>query len=183
MIRTFAWPAVSALAATMLLGCRAEIGGNHGEDAAVHEAVATLVAREEIRDLFADYGRMLDDRDFKAFAQLWTRDAEFSGGGAVGVAHGPDEIAAALERGITSNPSGVVGANLHVFSNEKIDVHGDTATATSRGAFIVANAEGRPEALIYATYRDELARDQGRWKFKRREIVGDIPGPPNGSPR
>jgi hypothetical protein len=73
------------------------------------------------------------------------------------------------------------GANLHVFSNEKIDVDG--ATATSRGAFIAANAEGRPDAAIYATYRDELVVEDGAWKFKRRQIVGDIPGPTNGTAR
>jgi len=30
---------------------------------------------------------------------------------------------------------------------------------------------------MYATYRDELMVEKGAWKFKRREIVGDIPGP------
>ncbi len=171
--------------AAALCGCSMEIGGT-GDDksaeiAALRDSVAALEAREAIRALFSDYGRTLDSRDFKAFGKLWARDADFGGGGNSGAAHGPDEIAAALERAITTNfPT---GANLHVFSNEKIDVHGDTATATSRGAFYAANAEGRPDALIYATYRDDLVVEDGVWKFKRREIVGDIPGPTNGTTR
>ena len=159
-------------------GCSMEIGGNNAEDyTALQDEVRELRSREEIRELFTDYGRTLDERDFAAFGRLFARDSEFVGGGGSGTASGPEQIAALLERAIMSNPSGVTGANLHVFSNEKIDVAGDEATAISRGAFIGENAERRPDALIYATYRDQLVREDGAWKFKRREVVGDIPAP------
>ncbi len=137
--------------------------------------VATLESREQIRELFANYGRTLDSRDFKGFAALYARDSEYVGGGGA-AAHGPTEIAAQLEQVLKANAT---GANLHVFSNEKIDVQGDNATALSRGAFYAQDAAGQPVALIFATYKDALIREDGQWKFKRREVIGDIPGPSN----
>jgi len=133
--------------------------------------VAELRAREAIRALYADYGRTLDERDFAAFGRLFTADAEFVGG--TGPAIGPEAIAASLE----SSLSRAAGPDLHVFTNEKIEVDGETATATSRGAWVVLAEDGRPRTAIYATYHDELAVEDGAWKFRRREIVGDIPGP------
>ena len=182
MIRIATLLAVAVLAGGVS-GCSFERDDDDDDDAAtaaLRTDIDELKAREAIRALFADYGRTLDDRDFKAFGRLWARDADFVGGGNSGAAHGPDDIAAALERAITANAT---GANLHVFSNEKIEVHGEQATATSRGAFFGQDAAGRPAALIYATYRDELVVEDGAWKFKRRQIVGDIPGPPNGTAR
>jgi hypothetical protein len=166
-------PLLLLCALPVITGC----GPDHNA-AAVSELqtqVATLEARDQIRDLFANYGRTLDSRDFKAFGALYARESEYAGGGGA-AAHGPAEIADQLEKALKAN---AFGANLHVFSNEKIDVHGDSATALSRGAFYVQDAAGQPTALIYATYKDELVREEGQWKFKRREVIGDIPGPSN----
>jgi hypothetical protein len=43
----------------------------------------------------------------------------------------------------------------------------------------VQDNAGQPTPLIFATYRDELVLEDGSWKFKRREVIGDIPGPAN----
>ena len=167
--------------APLMLLCALPLISSCGPDrnaAAVSELqtrVATLEARDQIRELFANYGRTLDSRDFKAFAALYAKDSEYVGGGGA-AAHGPAEIANQLESVLKANAS---GANLHVFSNEKIEVHGDNATSLSRGAFYVQDAAGQPVALIYATYKDELVREDGQWKFKRREVIGDIPGSSN----
>jgi uncharacterized protein (TIGR02246 family) len=144
--------------------------------AAMQAELAELQAREQIRELFTDYGRTLDNRDWAGFGALYATDSEYVGGGGSGAARGPEAIAAQLERQITTNST---GANLHVYSNEKITVSGDTATAQSRGAFFVADANGQPLPLIFATYNDELVKETGRWKFKRREVLGDLPGPNN----
>lgn len=143
---------------------------------ALQAELAELQAKEAIRELFTAYGRTLDSRDFTAFGELYARDAEYIGGGTSGTARGPKEIAALLERLITTNAS---GANLHTYSNESITVDGDSATATSRGQFYVQDANGGPQPLIFATYRDEFVREDGRWKFRRREVIGDIPGASN----
>jgi ketosteroid isomerase-like protein len=162
----------------LLAGCAPE--GDQTLEASLQQLqhqVAELEAMEGIRDLYVDYGRMLDDRDFDSFATLYTDDAIYSGGGE---SRGGTAIAKQLEDVITANAT---GANLHIFTNEKIDVNVEagTATATSRGAFFVQDEAGGPEALMFATYHDELVKDGGRWKFKSRRIVGDIPGPENGT--
>lgn len=160
-----------------LAGCQPAPSADMAQELAVLQTqVAELRAREDIRELFTAYGRTLDSRDFAGFAALYARDSEYVGGGASGTAQGPEAIAALLERLITTNAS---GANLHVYSNEKITVTGDTATATSRGAFYVQDAAGNPLPLMFATYNDELVREEGVWKFQRREVLGDIPGPSN----
>lgn len=171
----FALCCVSAFA-LLLAGCQPAPDDASAELAALQTQVAELQAKEEIRELFAAYGRTLDSRDFAAFGALYARDSEYVGGGASGTARGPEEIAALLERLITTNAS---GANLHTYSNESITVNGDTATGTSRGQFYVQDANGGPQPLIFATYRDEFVREDGRWKFRRREVIGDIPGPSN----
>jgi uncharacterized protein (TIGR02246 family) len=166
----------------LVLGCAlAACGQSNQEKAAavatLQQQVAELQAREAIRELFTSYGRTLDGRDFKAFGQLFAKDSEYVGGGGMGTSHGPDEIAAALEKVITTNAS---GANLHMYANEHINVtDGDTATALSRGAFYVQDEKGGPKPLMWATYKDEFVRENGTWKFKRREVIGDIPGPSN----
>jgi 3-phenylpropionate/cinnamic acid dioxygenase small subunit len=158
------------------LACVPASEAGRTELATVQQELNDLRAREQIRELFGRYGRTLDERDFDGFGRLFARDAEFKGGN--GTAHGPQAIAALLKQSITRGATGPTGPNLHVFSNELIDVHGEQATATSRGAFFVQNDQGRPAALIFATYRDQLVVEDGIWKFKRREIVSDIPGPP-----
>jgi uncharacterized protein (TIGR02246 family) len=144
--------------------------------AVLQAEVVDLQAREEIRELFTAYGRTLDNRDFAGFGALYARDSEYVGGGGGAAVQGPQAIAAFLEQQITTNST---GANLHIYANERIVVAGDTATAVSRGAFFVADAAGQPLPLIFATYNDVLIKEDGRWKFKRREVLGDIPGPSN----
>lgn len=148
-----------------------------GPDASQQATLDELQAREAIRSLFTDYGRTLDERDFSSFGRLFARDAEYVGGGATGSVRGPVAIAALLEEVITSNAT---GANLHTYANEKITFTSpDSATSVSRGAFYVQDAAGQPQLLMLATYRDELVREDGAWKFLRREVQGDIPGPAN----
>jgi hypothetical protein len=35
---------------------------------------------------------------------------------------------------------------------------------------------------IMATYKDDFVREDGQWKFKRREVIGDIPVPRSATP-
>lgn len=148
-------------------------------DENLQQRVAVLEAKESIRALFTDYGRTLDNRDYAAFAELFTQDAVYGGGGGQ-EARGPDNIAAQLEGVISANAS---GANLHIFANEKIDVDikAGTASALSRGAFYIEDQNGNPMPLMFATYEDQLALEEGRWKFSSRKVIGDLPGPSNES--
>jgi len=122
-----------------------------------------------------NYGRTLDARDFAGFAQLFARDAEFVGGTG-STAKGPDAIRALLESLLKANAAPVSGRDFHLFFNETIEVTGDTATALSKGGFVVRGQNNRLEMSILANYHDQFVREDGRWKFKRRQI-GDNPAP------
>ena len=83
---------VSFVAAFMVVGLTAVVLGTLAQntlraqgsrDEGLAARVQALEARDAIRTLYAEYGRTLDARDFKAFSLLFSRDAE------VGSAKGP----------------------------------------------------------------------------------------------
>jgi uncharacterized protein (TIGR02246 family) len=134
-----------------------------------------LEDRENIRQLMIDYGRTLDRRDFAGFAKLFAKDAEYGGGEGAGMTKGPEAIAKLLEDVFRKNPTNVNTPNFHLFCNEAIQVNGDQATALSQGIFVVRGDNNKPDAVMLATYKDLLIRENGAWKFKQRIVQGDIP--------
>jgi hypothetical protein len=144
--------------------------GNRDEGLAAR--VQALEAREAIRTLYAEYGRTLDARDFNAFSRLFARNAEY------GSAKGPAAIGALLEKAIGTNYPDSKGKNYHLYFNESIDVQGDRATGISKGGYVMATADNtKADFLLLATYRDEYIREDGQWKFNRRQTIGEIPVP------
>jgi hypothetical protein len=138
--------------------------------------IEALEAREAIRALWAEYGRTHDARDFTAFARLWARNAEFGSG--PNAAKGPAAIAAQLDKAIGSNYPDSKGKNFHLYFNESITVNGDHATAISKGGYVMATPETtKADFLLLAEYRDELVKEDGVWKFLKRQIVSEIPVP------
>lgn len=125
---------------------------------------------EEIRTVLTDYGRVLDARDFAAYARLFAKDGEWVGG--FGTVKGPAAIQAFMEKNI---PGPNTAHNYHLLSNFEIDVHGDTATAWSRWTFIVPGQDQKPAMAQGGRYEDLLIREVGRWKFKRRVALNDLP--------
>lgn len=125
--------------------------------------------REQIRQLLVAYGTTLDRRDYDGFGRLFTDDAEYVSGATT---RGGPAIAAGLKRIMEANALGFRAPNYHVFFNEVIDVEGDAAKATSQSFFVVPGAGNRPEIAMMASYEDELVRDGGTWKFKRRVVRG-----------
>jgi hypothetical protein len=131
--------------------------------------IETLAARlkhfedkEEITNLLIEYGRALDSRDFKRYASLFARDGAWSGGTG-SVSGGPQAIYEFMVRNIggvkpggTPPPVGF-GRSYHIMSSFEIDVIGDTATASSRWAFVTA-ARG-PGIQVAGRYEDTLVRE------------------------
>lgn len=148
-------------------------GQKSGPANAVERRLQLLEDKEAIHALMMNYGRTLDSRDFAGFAQLFARDAEFVSGPG-GPAKGPEAIRALLEGLLKQNAAPVPGRDFHLFFNETIEVTGDTATALSKGGFMVRSQNNRLEMSILANYHDQFVREDGRWKFKRRQI-GDGP--------
>ena len=130
-----------------------------------------------IQSLLVHYGRELDKRDFKAYGALFAQDGSWKGG--MGAAIGPDAIAKMVAAGFEKMSPALYQNSYHVMTSFDIDVKGDTATAWSRWTFVIPSADGKPVIGQSGRYSDTLVRENGHWKFKRREAMNDIPaGPP-----
>lgn len=141
-----------------------------GPKASLEARVRHMEDIEEIRLVLTDYGRFLDARDFASYSHLFAKDGEWVGG--FGTVKGPAAIQAFMEKNV-AGPN--TGHNYHILSNFEIDVHGDTATAWSRWAFVVPGPDQKPSLAQGGRYEDLLIREDGHWKFKRRTASNDLP--------
>ncbi len=141
----------------------------------VEERLRQLEDREQIHDLLAEYVRCLDARDHATYAQLFAKDGELTF--AQGHAKGPEAIRALMEEGerrTDPNRAAAMAGSVHLLTDLSIQLKGDEATAHSRWTLIVHAGESRPVVSASGHYSDALIRENGNWKFKRREIVADL---------
>ena len=124
----------------------------------------------EIHQLFVDYGHHLDHGDFAAYADLFAADGEVLLG-PIGRATGRDEIRDLMERTL----GGAAGSSFHVISNPVVVLDGDTATTDVMWTVVNRGADGSPVLSMIGRHRDQLVREDGRWRFKRRKGFVDIP--------
>lgn len=170
--RTWMLRVMAAAIAAALLGACARTTPDSDESARLRQ----LEDRAQILELLTAYGATLDRRDFAAFGQLFTEDAEY-GSGPGTPTRGRAAIRAQLEQVMASNPSGLPAPNFHLSFNPSIRISGDTATASSLGAYTAPDAAaGATRMVFFVSYQDEFARQDGRWLFTRR-IIGSGPPP------
>lgn len=146
---------------------------------AMERKLTELQDRESIRTLLLDYGRHLDDRDWDAFAALFA-PGEGTWNGGMGVARGPAEIKQMMVETIGSENTGRGGSglsNVHLLSNELIDIDGASATAVSKWVFVMTGPDGSPEDAFVGRYEDKLIKIDDDWKFRERVVLGDIMSP------
>ena len=144
----------------------------------IEARLARLEDLEAIRRLLLDSRRHLDGTDFRAYADLFAGDGEFIAGARGEIrAKGPDAIHALVDgmRGTLLTDSG--GDDVHVAVNELIELEGDRAHVTSTWIYLVRGDGDLPEVSKVGRYDDVLTREDGRWKFLRREAPMDIPTP------
>ena len=136
------------------------------------DALARLVAIQEISDLIGRYCMLFDDEDWAGLDHLWTDDAAFV------VEDQAFEGRAVLMAFLsTCLPAGY--RTKHMISRPVVElgVDGTTATARTDVVWIAANFEN----TILGRYEDELVHDDRRgWLFARRveRPVQYIAGPP-----
>ena len=136
--------------------------------------------KEEINNVLINYGRALDSGDFKTYASLFTKDGSWSGGTG-SVTGGPQAIYDFMTKNLGGGRGGgtprPIGwrASYHIMSSPKIEVSGDTATASSRWAFVTA-ALG-PGIQVAGRYEDALVRESGVWKIRSRQAFNDLTAP------
>ncbi len=108
--------------------------------------------RAAIEQLLMEYGRAVDNRDFAAFAALFTDDGEWKG--AQGSYRGPKQIQESMEKIFTaaSRRHPERGSNFHLLTNVIINLDADRATASSKFIFYKMNG-GKPRGGSGGTVR------------------------------
>jgi ketosteroid isomerase-like protein len=134
--------------------------------------VQRLEDQDAIWRLFMTYKTHLDQRDFKAYASLFTDDAVWIGN--LGKCQGPQQIERMLIETLEVFESDRDRQH-HLVLNPVVDVDGDTATAKSTWAFVTRSETDAPVLAMLGTYYDELRRTADGWRFSRRVAYSDIP--------
>jgi uncharacterized protein (TIGR02246 family) len=137
--------------------------------------VQRLEDREAIRALILAYGEAHDHRDYRTFASLFATHGEWVGG--LGSAQGPEAIFELMDRTIGHDPQPQGSGTFHVLTNDQIELDGDRASATTKWIYITPGDDGAPNLVFLGHYDDEFVRENGEWKFLRREAPVDIPLP------
>jgi hypothetical protein len=133
--------------------------------------LAELEDREAIRLVIRDYGRLLDERRFDEFGQLFAEDGVYVAGTTT---RGPVAIAESLRRIMTANSLGLAEPNFHVLFNERIELHGNQADSTSQSFFVAPGADGAPQLVLMASYVDKFVRTPKGWRFASRVVHGNM---------
>ncbi len=137
----------------------------------IESRLQKLEDMEEIRTLLLDYGRTLDSRDLKAYANLFAKDGEWIGG--FGSTKGRAELLVFMQKNIGTAPN--TGKTYHLLTNFFIAVNGNTATANSRWSYVVGTADKKPVLEHSGRYEDTIVREDGKWKFQKRVVLNDLP--------
>lgn len=164
------------LVGVVLAGCLVPAaGGRAAEPAleALQRRVQVLEDREAIRSLILAYGQAHDHRDYRAFASLFARNGEWVSG--MGSARGPEAIFKLMDDTIGHHPTPEGSGTFHILSNEQIDIDGDRASAVTKWLYVTPGEDGGPESVLLGHYNDEFIREDGAWKFLRREAPVDLP--------
>lgn len=134
------------------------------------DALATMIAKEEIRELAQLYSRGVDRKDIGLLKTLYTSDAIDN--------HGPyydgpvDGYIGFLEQSL---PHMHVGA--HFICNHLVSVDGDMADGEVYAIAWHLIPDGRGGLLhdIQAVrYIDNYRREAGQWRFARRVVMFDM---------
>jgi len=134
--------------------------------------VQVLEDREAIRALILAYGQAHDHREYRTFASLFATDGEWIGG--LGSAKGPEAIFKLLDERIGHNPLPDGSGTFHVMTNEQIEIDGDRASSTTKWLYLTPADDNSPKLTYLGHYDDEFVRENGQWKFLRRQSKSDI---------
>ena len=163
------------LTAVVLAGVSMQMPA-HGQDlASLAKRVQVLEDREAIRALILAYGEAHDHRDYRTFADLFAKEGEWVGG--LGSAKGPQAIFELMNRTIGHNPRPNGSGTFHVMTNDQIRIDGDSASSVTKWIYITPADDGPPRMVLLGHYDDRFVRENGAWKFLRREAPVDIPIP------
>jgi len=166
---------LSLMAATLLiLGTATEALAAESLES-LAKRVQVLEDREAIRALILAYGQAHDHRDYRTFASLFASNGEWVGG--LGSAKGPQAIFELMDKTIGHNPLPNGSGTVHLMTNDQIEIDGDRASAVTKWTYVTPGDQGAPRMVYVGHYNDLFIRENGAWKFLRREAPADIPVP------
>lgn len=125
----------------------------------IEDRVARLEAKDDVRELRANYCYHVDDGDGEAFASLFAEDAVLDFGSA-GTYAGRDELREFVDSVVPDHYEFIV----HMVHNPMIEVDGNTATGRWYFEAPATTAGGR-DVWIQGRYADEYERVDGEWLF------------------
>ena len=136
------------------------------------DALARLVAKDEIRDLALLYCRAADRKDLALIRTLYTRDGVDS--------HGPyfDGSAEAYVQFLERSLPGVPYTGHHV-CNHLISVDGEEGEGEVYALayhLLPDGKDGLVEDLQLVRYIDRYRKEDGRWRFAKRAVSFDLLG-------
>ena len=126
--------------------------------------------KAQIIELCVRYARAVDDDDIDAWLATWTPDGELIA--AFGSARGT----AALRALETRLQAGFSKGRRHIVTNTIVDGGDHEATATSY--LIILEREQMPSVVATAVYHDVFRKNDGVWKFLKRDLRNDRNGKP-----
>ncbi len=171
-MRTHIGVAARALAIVAAVGALAQPLAAQ-DVAALAKRVQVLEDREAIRALILAYGQAHDHRDYRTFSNLFASNGEWVGG--LGSAKGPQAIFELMDKTIGHDPKPNGSGTYHVMTNDQIKIDGDRASAETKWIYITPGANNTPTLVFLGRYLDQFVRENGAWKFLRREAPADIP--------
>jgi hypothetical protein len=139
----------------------------------LRERVRVLEDREQIRNLIQAYRKTLDDRDLRAFSELFAAEGTWTGRS--GTATGPQGIYSMLTTALPDNPPAPGSTLWHLNTDPAIEVDGDRASAFTFWMHVRRGDADVPLLPTLGGYQDELIREDGRWRFQLRTVLPLIP--------
>jgi hypothetical protein len=134
--------------------------------AALEARLATLEAKEDIRELFSRYGFTADTGDAKGWSDIWAQDAVYER------ADASIKGRAAFFQSI-EDPTGVHKREIEgqgsLHTAGPLMIHVDGAKAWAEGPALVWIRSGQGYAVYALSYNHwDLAKNAGRWEIARR---------------
>jgi 3-phenylpropionate/cinnamic acid dioxygenase small subunit len=181
-MRTFS---ISATVVLILAMAGGAFGQAKKDDAAARmKAIEDRQAIEQL--LMGDYPRALDSANWAAYGALFAKDGELVMQGGATKRTGPAAItefftklpafggqAAPTTSSACPVPPGTP-RTMHVVTNLSLHIDGDTATDQAYWETI-ATRDCKSVVAGAGHYEDVLKREDGKWKFAKREIFDDLP--------
>jgi hypothetical protein len=122
-----------------------------------------LEDRAELRELTARYTLAIDDRDYQTLARLYASNAVYEGpfGRAEGRRQVVDYVASRMD---------LYGPTVHTPHSQVLEFDEDPDRASGIVTSHVEMSMGGKSVLGAARYYDEYSREEGSWRFFRRDL-------------